>query len=1037
MNKKILAIAIGSALSAGAQAAITDIIITEYVEGTSNNKAIELTNTGASYTFTATDTLQYSSYDNVIFNAAGVNVLEGITIAANETIVIANGSSGTDLTGAVTSNGAQLILTGTYGEVKYNSANFNGGDHVALFDGTTLIDIIGRDSDWGANKTFRRRLGTGNVIPVQSSSYNSSEWEEFGENSFADLGNATYSEYQEQSFVCVKDTKTTIAEVQGAGSSSPLITSGFESAAAYDITGIVTAVTRYPVAGFYIQDVTADGYAATSDGIFVKTSNTSIDMVGNTICLNSTVTESYGLTQLETDQWDTTDTNYSVPYATDIVMIPEDKGSFEATLERYEGMLVNLPTDIDPGSDDNQDMRVSKTFGFNYDSYRNDMILSYQRPNMIPTQNNVAGSDAASAYAAQNDDYRLIVESSEKANDGEIPYYPTFNIDAADNYIRIDDSVIGMEGVITYSYGDFNLVVTNDLDKSNFIHNTDRTSSPKLNTATEDGHFAIKIGTQNVLNLFNSPFGGDYNSHGENRGADDYDEYQKQQAKLVAAIKGLDADIVGLMEIENNGFGSGSAVRALVDALNEQYYDEDPKDAATPASTSNRYVFIGYDSNGDMVLDELDSIGSDAISTGLLYRPTKVSIDSMKVIPMPQQHAPFIVNDSNIVVKDNNGAVLESGNNYQRDTLAATFIVNQTGKRLTVAVNHLKSKGSTCWEDWQGVEFGEKVKWTADAPDADLQGSCENFRVAAAVQLGEELKKMGGDSVIVGDLNAYGQEDPLLVLTENATAKSLITARDTFIGNTPQFNTEGTPVTVDESFGYINTVSLKDVQKGQSNWSYSYNDEIGSLDHILISPSLKSRLIDAVNWHINAAESPLYDYNTNYKGTHAYDFYVDDAYRSSDHDPAIISLSYQYGEASNDQPVQLVISNGLTKVPYLIPDSEGALAGDITQISLSSATDMSEIVLPTITLTENGQSFVDIEVFGIKAGTYNATMTLIRDSQVMPEFTVAMKIEAEKQNSITAKITPPAAYDGSGGSLGAFGLISLLGFGFLRHRKAK
>lgn len=47
-----------------------------------------------------------------------------------------------------------------------------------------------------------------------------------------------------------------------------------------------------------------------------------------------------------------------------------------------------------------------------------------------------------------------------------------------------------------------------------------------------------------------------------------------QQAKIVNAILRLDADIVGLMEIENNGFGDGAAIRQLVDQLNERIDDK-------------------------------------------------------------------------------------------------------------------------------------------------------------------------------------------------------------------------------------------------------------------------------------------------------------------------------------------------------------------------------------------------------------------------------------------------------------------------------
>jgi len=1036
LNKSLLALTISGILSANAHAAISDIIISEYVEGSSNNKAIELTNTSdVAYTFTSSDTLTYSSYNNEVNSPDKVNILEGLTIAANESIVLANIESGDALKEAVTTNGSRLIDAHAYESGFYNYMGFNGDDHVALRSNGDVVDIIGiDDTEWGKDKTFRRRLAEGDTTPVQSTTYKASDWEEFSKDSFDDLGTATYSEYQEVVVTsCESATQTTIGEAQGSGASSPLISSGFTTAESYNFTGIVTAVARYPNRGFYIQDLIPDGDELTSDGIFVSTASATDDMVGKTVCLTSQVTENFTHTQLETDEWTIVDETSSIPAATDIEMITSDNGSFATTLERYEGMLVNLPEDIDPSTSGHQDMRVSKTFGFNYDSFRNDMFLAYKRPNLNPTQENVAGSDEAIAAAAENDDHRLIIESSTSAPNGEIPYYPNFNLYPEDNYIRIDDSVIGMEGVITYTYGDFALVVTNELYSSNFEHNTDRKSSPDIDTSTEDTHFAITLGTQNVLNFFNSPYGGDSNSFGDNRGADNDDEYQKQLAKLVSAINGLDADIVGLMEIENNGFGSDSGIQTLVDAINDEYYDEDPKDVDSAASISNRYAFVAYDSNNDLILDDLDALGSDAISTGILYRPTKVSIESMQVIPMPEQHAPVVVNDNNITVKDSSGATLESGDNYQRETLAATFKVNNTGKTLTFAVNHFKSKGSTCWEEWDGVEFGDADTWSDDAPDADLQGSCENLRVSAAVQLGSELADIGGDRVIVGDLNSYGKEDPILVLTENSTGKTIMSARDTFIGDKPQFSVSGDPKKITTTYGYINAVPLKDAERGDYTWSYSYDDEIGSLDHILISPSLETRLIDAVDWHINAPESSLYDYNTEYKGDNYENFYVDDAYRSSDHDSAIISLSYEYGEVGEGEPVLLTIDSSIVTVPYVLP--EGALVGDVAQISLSSETDMTDIVLPSVTLTEDNQLLTKFEVFGLSAGTYTAKMTLTRDDGVLSSFTKSMNIEVAKKGSTSASIAPAEEYDGSGGSFGIFSILSLLGLGFIRRYK--
>lgn len=94
-------------------------------------------------------------------------------------------------------------------------------------------------------------------------------------------------------------------------------------------------------------------------------------------------------------------------------------------------------------------------------------------------------------------------------------------------------------------------------------------------------------------------------------------------------------------------------------------------------------------------------------------------------------------------------------------------------------MNHFKSKGSACWEDAAPVEQGGQA-----GKDLDYQGACENFRVAAAVALGDALAKIDGHKVILGDMNSYGMEDPMLVLTDYTPekyGKTIRAARNTYI----------------------------------------------------------------------------------------------------------------------------------------------------------------------------------------------------------------------------------------------------------------
>lgn len=50
------------------------------------------------------------------------------------------------------------------------------------------------------------------------------------------------------------------------------------------------------------------------------------------------------------------------------------------------------------------------------------------------------------------------------------------------------------------------------------------------------------------------------------------------------------------------------------------------------------------------------------------------------------------------------------------------------------------------------------------------------------------------------------------------------------------------------------------------SWSYLFNDEVGVLDYLLVSLSLKYKVVDVIDWYINGVELILFDYNDEFKG---------------------------------------------------------------------------------------------------------------------------------------------------------------------------
>ena len=123
----------------------------------------------------------------------------------------------------------------------------------------------------------------------------------------------------------------------------------------------------------------------------------------------------------------------------------------------------------------------------------------------------------------------------------------------------------------------------------------------------------------------------------------------------------------------------------------------------------------------------------------------------------------------------------------------------------------------------------------------------------------EVLAAFDPDVLIVGDLNAYGKEDPILELA---------------------------------SQGFVDQIARFDPVSG---YTYVFDGEAGYLDHALASASLSAQITGATAWRINADEPSIIDYNTEFRqpacATCGPDYYSATVYRSSDHDPVVVGLS--------------------------------------------------------------------------------------------------------------------------------------------------
>ncbi|WP_298773197.1 extracellular exonuclease ExeM [uncultured Shewanella sp.] len=854
-KRSIASLAVAAVLPTLVQA---EIVISEYVEGSSYNKAIELYNTGE----ITTDLTGYSivRYKDGATDPSDAISLDGQTIAAGAIKVIAHGSADLGL--------AENVDTMTA------SINFNGGDAVALLNGDTVIDIVGSvptPSSWGKDVTLQRNQDALSA----SAAFIEGQWSSLAKDTFSGLGtvgDTDIDEPIEDPFTCEGTTLTPIYTVQGAGDSSPLIEEGrYESTEEVTIKGVVTARGESLFKGFYLQEVEGDGLSDTSDGIFVYLNEAAPETIqpGVEVCVQGLVKEYYGLTQIDIKE----DKKMEVGEQGDILAATafyvSEGESLDIALERFEGMNVKL--------DLASEMKVTRNFSFDYDSYRNNMVLSHKAPLMKPTQVYPALSEEATLLAETNSKNQLIIESDFKAADGVVPYFDNFN--AETGYIRIGDQLVNLEGVVSYSYNQYRLVATNTLVETDFIHFDDRSETPAAATLGD-----IRVASFNVLNFFTHAISGDANPTGSNRGAESEEEMILQRTKIVNALIAMNADIVGLMEIENNGFGENSAIQNLLTALNSELDEDD------------QYQFIEI---ADSDKHEGKYLGSDAIAVGLLYRSANVTPEGQAfVIETPEQHA------AAGVVSRGEGDAAEDNpayDKYQRHSLGQTFLVKD--EPLTVVVNHLKSKGSACLEDWIAGEDEEDP--------ADLQGRCNEFRVSAATVIGEALKPIEGDILVIGDMNAYGLEDPIRVLTDfdaNTSSHDIYTASNTTLAG-EVFDADKRKI--EQGYGFIN---LNTQAHGASTYSYTYSGELGNLDHALGNASVAERMVAIEDWHINSVESTMFEYSSEYTGALVKS---DNAFSASDHDPVIIALAYEEDEVEPDptpEPAPSIIEQIIERI---------------------------------------------------------------------------------------------------------------------------
>jgi uncharacterized protein len=463
------------------------------------------------------------------------------------------------------------------------------------------------------------------------------------------------------------DPFTPIYTIQGNGIASPLVDTEVT------VEGVVTADFQLDsqLKGFYLQDATGDGNALTSDGILIYQPASSGDVnVGDHVRLRGTVAEYYEMTEIKSVSMQMTCSSENTITPTPISLPLTAISDYEA----YEGMLLTFP------------QTLYFVEYYNFDQY-GEIVLATGRQ-YTSTAMYEPGSPEAAQLTQNNLLNRITLDDGRTSQNPDPAMHPNGAIFDLANRFRGGDELHNVTGVLDYNYSAYKLHLTVGAE---YITANPRTDLP------EDTGGNITVASFNVLNYFTTL---------DSRGANTADEFERQRAKIIDAISKINADVVGLIEIENNS----EAIVNLVDGLN-----------TIMGSGTYAYLNTGV-------------IGTDEIKVAFIYKPATVSLLGN-----------YAILDSTVDAR-----FLDTKN---RPALAQTFQTTASGGIFTVVVNHLKSKGSDC------LDIGD--------PDlGDGAGNCNLTRKAAAEALVDWLATNPTGSgnanyLIIGDLNSYDKEDPI------------------------------------------------------------------------------------------------------------------------------------------------------------------------------------------------------------------------------------------------------------------------------------
>ena len=455
------------------------------------------------------------------------------------------------------------------------------------------------------------------------------------------------------------------------------------------VEAVVTADLRKHTGALVLEEELRDRDEDpdTSEGIMAAVSPAFDATVGTTLRIEGVVAEKEGVTWIEPTENGVTLINHSgelPPPATMTLPFPEPPGRW---LERFESMRLIISNPL----------YVSDTG----DLLQNGQITLTSRPHTFVSTHLFAPGSVL--WRTQEDllarDQLVLDDGSPNVNLAVPPYL------TSQNTLRHGDEISGITGIVLNTGDRLGLYPAPGDNLPTVTTRNRRPNEPPQVGGT------LRVCFINAFNYFNGNGSG---AGFPTNGAKSASEFQRQRDKLAAAILAVDADIVALSELENDGFENNSAIADLTKRLNRD------------SPVLPIYDFIKPE----------EDLGFMNIANGIVFRRTRVTVLGK-------------------------ASVLRTGSfaSRNRPVVAQAFTETASGEKLVVAVCHLRSRLDT------GNPTG------LDRDQGDGQSSWNATRTRAARELAEWL---GTDPtstntpriLVGGDFNCYPFEDPVTTMSD-------------------------------------------------------------------------------------------------------------------------------------------------------------------------------------------------------------------------------------------------------------------------------